>query len=130
MANFCGNCGNKVNENENFCSRCGVSLNNSSNNYNNYSNQTSIVNDDGGFGWAVLGYFIPLVGLILYFAWKNEKPKTAKALGKGALISVVVSFVLTVIFILFIFRISSNYEYNGGYNKDFPIYDEYMYDFE
>jgi len=129
MANFCGNCGNKVNENENFCPRCGIGLN-TSNEYNTYSNQTSIVNDDGGIGWGVLGYFIPLVGLILYFVWKNERPKTAKALGKGALISVVVSFVLAVIFILFIFRIFSNYEYSGGYDDDFPIYDDYMYDFE
>ena len=130
MANFCGNCGNKVNENEIYCSRCGVSLNN---NNNSYSNDVSNINDDGGLGWAVLGYFIPLVGLILYIAWNKEKPKTAKAVGKGALISVIVGFVLTIIFGLFVFRIISKFEYNDIYDDDFHIrndYDDYMYDFE
>ena len=28
--------------------------------------------DKGSFGWAVLGFFIPLVGLILYFVWKIQ----------------------------------------------------------
>ena len=47
--------------------------------------------DNGGFGWGLLGCCIPLVGLILFLVWKNEKPKTAKAVGMGALISVICS---------------------------------------
>ena len=46
--------------------------------------------DNGGFGWGLLGFCIPLVGLILYLVWKDEKPRTAKAAGKGALISVII----------------------------------------
>lgn len=44
--------------------------------------------DDGGFLWGLLGCCIPIVGLILYLVWKNERPKTAKAAGIGALVSV------------------------------------------
>lgn len=44
--------------------------------------------DDGGFLWGLLGCCIPIVGLILYLVWKNERPKTAKATGIGALVSV------------------------------------------
>lgn len=59
--------------------------------------------DTGSFGWAVLGFFVPLVGLILYLVWKNEKPLTARRAGKGALISVIVSVVLMVIWMILMF---------------------------
>ena len=44
--------------------------------------------DAGGFLWGLLGCCIPIVGLILYLVWKNERPRTAKAAGIGALVSV------------------------------------------
>lgn len=49
--------------------------------------------DSGSFGWAVLGFFIPLVGLILYLVWKDSKPNSAKSAGRGALVSVIISIV-------------------------------------
>ena len=48
-------------------------------------------NDSGSFGWAVLGFFIPLVGLILWLVWKDSKPKNAKMAGIGALVGVGIS---------------------------------------
>lgn len=48
------------------------------------------VNDKGGFLWGLLGFCIPIVGLILFLVWKDSKPKTAKAAGVGALISVII----------------------------------------
>lgn len=53
--------------------------------------------DTGSFGWAVLGFFIPLVGLILFLIWKTEKPVSAKQAGMGALVSVIISVVLWLI---------------------------------
>lgn len=50
-------------------------------------------NDNGGFLWGLLGCCIPVVGLILFLVWKDTKPKTAKAAGIGALVSVIVSVV-------------------------------------
>jgi len=46
--------------------------------------------DKGGFLWGLLGCCIPIVGLVLFLVWKDTKPKTAKAAGIGALISVIV----------------------------------------
>ncbi|MEY8391123.1 hypothetical protein D3Z36_02105 [Lachnospiraceae bacterium] len=54
-------------------------------------------NDNGGFLWGLLGCCIPVVGLILFLVWKDQKPKTAKAAGIGALISVIVSVVFYII---------------------------------
>lgn len=70
------------------------------NNENNgFDNQYSTpeyqapVNEGSGFGWGVLGFCIPLVGLILFLVWKDTKPNSSKAAGIGALISVIISVV-------------------------------------
>lgn len=56
--------------------------------------------DNGSFGWAVLGFFFPIVGLILYLVWRTEKPLSARRAGIGALVSVIVGAVLTVLLIV------------------------------
>jgi len=48
-------------------------------------------------GFAVLGFFIPIVGLILWLVWKDNTPLKAKSAGKGALIGFIVSIVLTIL---------------------------------
>ncbi len=50
--------------------------------------------DDGSFIWAVVGFVFTLVGLILYFVWKDTKPKNAKMAGMGALVGVIGGFIL------------------------------------
>lgn len=57
------------------------------------------------FGWGVLGFFIPLVGLILFLVWLKTKPKSAKASGIGALIGFIVGLLLTVVSIVIFFTI-------------------------
>ena len=48
--------------------------------------------DRGGFLWGLLGCCIPVVGLVLFL----EKPKTAKAAGIGALVSVILTILIYV----------------------------------
>ena len=55
--------------------------------------------DKGGFLWGLLGFCIPLVGLILFLSWKKNKPGKAKSCGKGALIGVIVNLVLTILLV-------------------------------
>lgn len=92
MAKFCYNCGNELDENAYICTKCGVVVGE-----NKSEKKVSTSNDNAGFGYGVLGFFFPLVGLILYLCWKNEKPNTAKSVGKGALINVIVGAVLYII---------------------------------
>ena len=58
-----------------------------------YGQQTPVqpVNDSGSIGWAILGFFIPLVGLILFLVWRTTKPKCAKMAGIGALVGFILS---------------------------------------
>ena len=79
---FCRHCGYRIDDRAVICPACGVPQGNITRNN---------PNDTGGFGWGLLGCCIPLVGLILYLVWKDTKPKTAAAAGKGALISVIIS---------------------------------------
>ena len=81
---FCRNCGAEIDDKAVICPKCGVA-------------QAPIANDTGSFGWCVLGFCIPLVGLILFLVWRDTKPLTSKAAGKGALISVIIGVVFYVL---------------------------------
>lgn len=52
----------------------------------------------GNFGWAVLGFFIPIVGLILFIVWKDERKADSKNAGIGALVGFIIGVIL--IFVL------------------------------
>lgn len=67
--------------------------------------------DTGSFGWAVLGFFFPIVGLILFFIWKTEKPVSAKQAGMGALASVISTVVLWILLIVFAAMVGSAVTY-------------------
>lgn len=60
------------------------------------------VNDNGGFLWGLLGFCIPIVGLILFLVWKDQKPNTAKAAGIGALVSVILAVLLYIVLFVII----------------------------
>lgn len=83
---FCRNCGQQIDDRAVICPHCGVAQ----------GNKPEVV-DNGGFGWGVLGCCIPIVGLVLFLVWKDTKPKTAKAAGIGALVSVVIGILYYVL---------------------------------
>lgn len=58
--------------------------------------------DNGGFLWGLLGCCIPIVGLVLFLVWKDSKPKTAKAAGIGALVSVILGVLYYIIMVVII----------------------------
>ena len=74
---YCRHCGAPIADGTNTCPQCGAS-------------QSSLppVVDNGGLGWGILGCCIPIVGLVLWLVWKDQKPRTAKAAGIGALVAV------------------------------------------
>ena len=53
--------------------------------------------DSGSAGWGFLGCCFPLVGLILFLVWKDNKPRSAKSAGIGAIIGVVIAATLVII---------------------------------
>ena len=58
--------------------------------------------DAPSIGFAVLGFFIPLAGLILWIMWKDKTPLKAKSCIKGAIIGFAVNIVLVIINMVFL----------------------------
>ncbi len=56
---------------------------------------TTVEKEGSKIGWGVLGFFVPIVGLILFLLWKKNKNKSAKAAGIGAIIGAGVTVLAT-----------------------------------
>ena len=99
---YCTKCGTQLADDAKFCSSCGTAQSTAYSSQYRYNDQpiskpsAPVVNDGKSFGFALLGFFVPLVGLILYLIWKDDTPLRAKSAGKGALAGAI----LGVIFII------------------------------
>ena len=60
---YCKNCGRAVDDNSLYCYNCGVRLDNTS--------SENISEDNSSFGFAVLGFFIPIAGFILFLIYED-----------------------------------------------------------
>ena len=88
---YCNTCGNEINENAVVCPKCGCVTGKSN----------SVLKQDApNTGFAVLGFFFPLIGLILWLIWRTETPLKAHSAGKGALIGVIVSAAITLFYVI------------------------------
>ncbi len=109
---FCKKCGKEIGEQDTFCPYCGAAQNEAgaANNVSaqgqapqpqppQYQQPYPPVYDSGSAGWGVLGFLIPIVGLILFLVWRSTKPRSSKAAGIGALISVILYVILVIIMI-------------------------------
>ena len=74
---FCSHCGKEIVEEAVICPGCGCPVE---------SKKTKVLGDKCSIGWGVLGFFIPIVGLILYLVNRTKNPAMAKTAGIGALI--------------------------------------------
>ena len=101
---YCIHCGEQIKDDAIFCSVCGKKQiacePEEAPNQNVPMKTASPVDDNNSFLWGLLGFFVPVAGLILYLIWKEERPKAAKAAGIGALISVAAGVVLLIVYII------------------------------
>jgi len=52
--------------------------------------------DTGNPLWGLLGFFFPIVGLILFLVWRDDRPKDSKSAGIGALVSLIMGIVVVI----------------------------------
>lgn len=89
-----------------ICPKCGLKLYGGEKYCPNCSHAMAIVRrkpdatDRGGFGWGLLGFLVPIAGLVLFLVWRDEKPRSAKAAGIGALVGAVLPVVLLALYIV------------------------------
>lgn len=131
---FCKQCGKEIEDGSSFCPFCGANqaadaqasqqaqqtqqtyqapYNN--NPYNQPYYQAPKPQESGA-GWGVLGFFFPIVGLILFLVWKDDHPARSKGAGIGALVSVIL-YVVAIIFYVIIFVIAAG---SAGYYAAAP----------
>ena len=88
---FCSRCGKEIENEAVICVHCGCPV----------GNAASKPDDAPSAGFAVLGFFIPLVGLILYLIYnEGNRPLRAKSAGKGALIGFIVRVAISIISVI------------------------------
>lgn len=96
---ICIKCNSQVEDGVKFCPVCGANLVEDVNhaNFDAQSNFNSMSSDKVNVLLVIISVFIPLVGFILFFAYKSKSPKTAKYSGIAALASFLVSFIISIL---------------------------------
>lgn len=79
---YCQKCGKEINDDADVCVNCGT-LVAPKNNTNTTDRPASALE-------IIITILIPIVGAVLYYAYKNDKPTAAKTLNKIAIIAFVV----------------------------------------
>ena len=93
--------------NEQFCSVCGKQrIEPMQRAQPIYPQQAGYEQDAPSRSMMALGFFVPVVGLVLYLVWKDQTPLKAKSAGKGALIGFIVELVLSFLIPLLTFVIT------------------------
>lgn len=86
---YCSKCGKEIMDEAVICPACGCPQ----------KEMTAASSQDASsFGWGLLGFCIPVAGLILYLVWKDGTPLKAMSAGKGALIGFIAAIVLYIIY--------------------------------
>ena len=104
LQRFCPNCGIQYAANKKFCDQCGSPLKEMAAPAAAQMNAVNPADAPSG-GFAALGFFVPLAGLILYLTWRETLPQRARSAGKGALIGVIVSVSLSILSLIAYFII-------------------------
>lgn len=87
---YCSHCGEELEDEAVVCVKCGCSAGPAKNRVLEDPNESTLL-------YGVLGFFVPLAGLILFLLWNETYPRRAKTAGKGALISVIISTITGII---------------------------------
>lgn len=106
---YCKNCGRTVDDTSSYCNNCGARIDNKPN--------ADASEDSLSLGFAIFGFFIPIVGLILFLIYEEKKPKRAKSAVKGALIGfiteIVLAIILVILYVVFAASLFNNIFFNN-----------------
>ena len=96
---YCQNCGAQIDDKAVICVHCGVSTQPTT------TAPAANPNDSSSFGMALLGFFFPIVGFIMYAINHGTSPLKAKSSLKGAISGFVVSIIFSIIFYVIYFAL-------------------------
>jgi len=89
---FCKNCGREIDNNAEICPLCGVRV--------KETVKEVVVEDKPSHFAGAASCCFPSAGIVLYFMWKDQKPKSAKTICYwmiGGMITLVLIYVLCIV---------------------------------
>ena len=101
---YCKNCGKMVDDTASYCDNCGTRID------KNF--MTNVSEDSSSVWFAVLGFFVPIVGLILFLIYEDKKPKRAKMAGKGALVGFIINILISTALVILNVTFASSMLFN------------------
>ena len=112
---YCRNCGKFLNDEDKFCKYCG----------NKIIKEVVAVKEEkkeekASIGWWFLAFFIPFLGVILYFVYRKSHPHVSKKL----LFGIISSFIGAIVSILIVIVLMINFYNNGFYVNYVEVYGE------
>jgi len=101
---FCGACGAELSSANAFCIVCGSRLADQSASSGQMPQRMGNPAASGQYepdapsgGFTALGFFFPVIGLILYLVWRETLPLRARSASKGAIIGTIVYFAMIIL---------------------------------
>lgn len=88
----CPKCNFQFRTGDLVCTNCGEILSNA---------DVHKLNDKQSIGLCILAFFFPIVGIIMYFVMKNDKPIKAKGIGIATLASIIIGAISGTLNLLF-----------------------------
>lgn len=127
---FCHQCGKEIGDVK-FCPFCGAEqtgqettqqdnqgyqpINQDPYQQQSYQQSYGRSDDQPNAGFAILSFFIPIVGLVLYFVWNKEFPNKAKSCLKGLIAGIVLYVVMVCCIISAGIGMASQYDDDSFY---------------
>ncbi len=96
---YCKHCGKQVDKSAKICPNCGGNLKINSRLVNV---QDEYITDSGSFNYTLWGLILPMVGLTLHFAWREDKPLSARAAMRGVVAfgAILMLFIVALSFVI------------------------------
>lgn len=90
---FCSNCGNELFDEAVVCPKCGSAV-----------GKFKAVGDSKGTAWTVIGFLFPILGIILYLIWRDDRPLRSESIIKG--VRIIIYILLGLILLSLIITVS------------------------
>lgn len=92
---YCSTCGAELHDNAVICVKCGCPVTPPP---QSSSEMQQAKNDDSP-GMTLLSIVLPLIGILLYFMYKDDKPIIADGCRRGSLVGLMIGIIIALIYL-------------------------------
>ena len=111
---YCKNCGGEVDENDYTCQHCGVRIRDAKTSLYENTNTTQdgkTKNDSSSIGLWIFSFLFPLLGIVLWIVFSDDRPKRAASCSSGAFYGFFALFIVFLITFNKVIAIFNYFEY-------------------